>query len=74
MTTIEKINYFGEETNSNEWNAKVLYRRNGTLHHCLLYVCFFRNEFYIPKNQHKECKVYQSLYKAIHNYKTEYFK
>jgi len=30
---IEKINYFGnDETKSNNWNAKVLYTRNGKMH------------------------------------------
>lgn len=73
-TTIEKINYFGEETGSNEWNAKVLYRgTDGRLHHALIYVCFFSREFYIPKKQHSECKVTPSLKRALNSKKSEYF-
>lgn len=73
-TTIDKINYFGEETESNDWNAKVLYRAtDGRLHHALIYVCFFRREFYISKKQGSECKVTPSLQRALNSKKSEYF-
>lgn len=58
---IEKINYFGEETKSEEWNAKVLYYVNGKLRHCLIYICFFSREIYISKEQHSLCHVHPRL-------------
>ena len=69
---IEKINYFGEETGSNDWNAKVLYYANGKLVHAQIYICFFRQEFYVSKKaQSKECKVYGGLISALN--KMNYF-
>ena len=69
---IEKINYFGQETGSDDWNAKVLYRYNGKLVVALVYICFFRKEFYVSKKiQHKECKVYSGLVQALQ--KVNYF-
>ncbi|CAB4191899.1 hypothetical protein UFOVP1230_25 [uncultured Caudovirales phage] len=64
---IEKINYFGnDKTESKEWNAKVLYSRNGTLHHAMIDIDFFANEIYINKKiQAKECKVYEGLLFAL---------
>ena len=66
MTTlikIEKINYFGNDvTNSNEWNAKVLYTYKGKYHHAMIDVDFFSKDFFINKKiQAKECKVYSGL-------------
>lgn len=73
-TTIEKINYFGDQTGSNEWNAKVLYRTTtGKLHVALIYVCFFSRDFYISKKQHAECKVTPSLGRALKAQKAKYF-
>jgi extradiol dioxygenase family protein len=71
---IEKINYFGnEETKSNDWNAKVLYTRNGKLHHAMIDVDFFSHEIFINKKiQAKECKVYSGLLVALR--KINYFK
>jgi len=74
MTTIkiEKINYFGVETGSNDWNAKVLYYANGKLVVAQVYICFFRKEFYAnKKKQAKECKVYSGLLQALQ--KINYF-
>lgn len=69
---IEKINYFGKETNSTEWNAKVLYKRNGQLHHAMIFICFFSREIYINKKiQAPECKVYEGLLSALK--KSNYF-
>jgi hypothetical protein len=69
---IEKINYFGEETGSNDWNAKVLYYANGKLVHAQIYICFFRKEFHVSKKvQAKECKVYAGLVPALQ--KMNYF-
>jgi len=60
---IEKINYFGnDETKSNDWNAKVLYTRNGKMHHAMIDIDFFWKEIFINKKiQAKECKVYSGL-------------
>ena len=60
---IEKINYFGNDvTNSDDWNAKVLYYCNGKLQHCMIDVDFFSREFFINKEiQAKECKVSSGL-------------
>lgn len=64
---IVKINYFGNDvTNSNEWNAKVLYTRNGKMHHAMIEVDFFSRDFFInTKIQAKECKVYNGLLAAL---------
>ena len=72
--TIEKINYFGnDETQSNDWNAKVLYWRNGKLHHAMIDISFWDKEIYIKKSiQAKECKVYEGLLIALRKY--NYFK
>ena len=44
---IEKINYFGNDvTNSNDWNAKVLYRCNGKLQHAMIDIDFFHKDFF----------------------------
>ena len=75
QTKIEKINYFGNETGSDEWNAKVLYRTtNGKLHVAQVYVCFWSRTFYIAKNQPSECKVTPSLGRALSAEKAKYFK
>ena len=71
---IEKINYFGnDETKSNDWNAKVLYTRNGKMHNAMIDIDFFANEIYINKKiQAPECKVYSGLLVELR--KLNYFK
>lgn len=71
---IEKINYFGnDETKSNDWNAKVLYTRNGKMHHAMIDIDFFAKEININKKiQAPECKVYSGL--LVELIKLNYFK
>lgn len=68
--TIEKINYFGnDETKSNDWNAKVLYRVNGKLQHAMIDIDFWSKDFFINKSiQAKECKVASGLLGALRNF------
>ncbi len=61
--TIETLNYFGD-CNSRNFNAKVLYRKNGKLHLAHVYIDFFWKCVYIPK-QPKECKVLKGLVEAV---------
>jgi hypothetical protein len=60
---IEKVNYLGNDTDRN-FNAKVLYRKNGKLHLAHVDIDFFNKRVYIPK-QAKECKVLKGLEQAI---------
>lgn len=72
--TIEKINYFGNETNSDDYNAKVLYRdTKGKLCLAHIYVCFFGKHIYISKNQPTEAKVKPILSKLLNQKSTSYF-
>ena len=52
---IEKINYFGDSFDRN-FNAKVLYTKNGNLYLCHIDVDHFNKRVHVPK-QPKECKV-----------------
>lgn len=65
QVTIETVNYFGQESNSNDFNAKCLYRKNGKLHLAHIYIDFFNKRVYISKNQPKECKILSGLYCAV---------
>jgi hypothetical protein len=67
---IDKVNYFGNSSDRN-YNAKVLYHRNGKLFLAHIDIDFFNKQVYIPK-QPKECKVLTGFYKAIqeHQFKT----
>ena len=72
---IEQLNYFGQSTNSRDFNAKVLYRKNGKLYLAHIWVCFFNRAIYIANQQPKECKVLAGLGTALDNYgKEHYFK
>jgi hypothetical protein len=71
---IEKINYFGNETNSDDYNAKVLYRdTKGNLFLAHIYVCFFSKEIYISKHQPKEAKAKPFLQKLLNQQVTSFF-
>ena len=65
MTTtkikIEKINYFGESTKSNDWNAKCLYWKYGKLYVAMIFVDFFNRRVYSAK----QAKHHQILKGAI---------
>lgn len=62
---IEKINYFGESTNSNDYNAKCLYYKHDKLYLVHLWVDFFNQRVHISKNQPKECKALSGLSEAV---------
>ena len=71
MTTsiqIEKINYFGQSTNSDDYNAKCLYRKYGKLYLLHVYIDHFNREVFISNNQPKECKVLQGIKKAVNEF------
>lgn len=65
---IEKVNYFGESTKSNDFNAKCLYRKNGKLYLAHIYIDFFNKHVYTSKNQPKECKVLKGFSNAINSH------
>jgi hypothetical protein len=60
---IEQVNYFGHSSDRN-FNAKVLYRKNGKLFLAHIDIDFFNKRVYIPK-QPKECKVLSGFQNAI---------
>ena len=64
--TIETLNYFGD-LDSADYNAKVLYRKNGKLYLANIYLDFFWKKVCFPK-QPKECKVLVGLENAIKQY------
>ena len=61
--TIETVNYLGRSTDRN-FNAKVLYRKNGKLYLAHVNIDFFNKRVSIPK-QAKECKVLKGFEQAI---------
>lgn len=63
---IETVNYLGHSFDRN-YNAKVLYRKNGKLHLAHVDIDFFNNRVYIPK-QAKECKVLAGFEQAINKH------
>ena len=60
---IEQVNYFGHSSDRN-FNAKVLYRKNGKLFLAHINIDFFNKRVYIPK-QAKECKILKGFQEAI---------
>jgi hypothetical protein len=60
---IEQVNYFGHSSDRN-FNAKVLYRKNGKLFLAHIDIDFFNKRVYIPK-QAKECKILKGFQEAI---------
>jgi hypothetical protein len=64
--TIDTVNYFGND-NSRNFNAKVLYRKNGKLYLAHVDIDFFNKYVYIPK-QAKECKVLSGFQQAINKH------
>lgn len=61
--TIETVNYLGNDRSRN-YNAKVLYSKNGKLNLAHIYIDYFNESVYIPK-QPKECKILSGLNEAI---------
>jgi hypothetical protein len=61
--TIESVNYLGNDKSRN-FNAKVLYRKNDKLNLAHIYIDYFNESVYIPK-QSKECKILSGLNEAI---------
>ena len=67
---IEKVNYF-PELEDKDFNAKVLYWEKGKLNLAHIYIDFFNESIYFPK-QPKECKkLTLVIQEAIHDYATE---
>ena len=64
---IETVNYLGHSSDRN-FNAKVLYRKNGKLYLAHIDIDYFNKRVYIPK-QPKECKILAGFEGAINNYK-----
>jgi hypothetical protein len=65
MITIETVNYFGNK--GKEYNANVLYRKNGKLHLCRVHIDFFNERVYVPK-QEKDAKALAGFGKAINDF------
>lgn len=71
--SINKVNYFGNLTNNN-YNAKVLYAKNGKTYLAHVYIDFFNKSISTPK-QPKECKILSGFSNSILDYakKTNWF-
>ena len=61
--TIESVNYLGNDKSRN-FNAKVLYRKNDKLNLAHIYIDYFNESVYIPK-QPKECKILSGFNESI---------
>ena len=72
--TIEEFNYFPGKTYSDDFNAKVLYRKNGKLYLAHVYVDFFNEHVHISLNQPKECKVLNGFIDVVNEYAKKEFK
>ena len=66
IITIESVNYIGRSADRN-FNAKVLYRKNGKLQLAHVFIDFFNKNVYVPK-QPKECKILAGFAAAINNH------
>ena len=65
---ITKINYFGQETGTDDWNAKVVYTHRNKTHIALVYICFFWKKFHATQSLQKKysCDAYQyKLYSGL---------
>jgi hypothetical protein len=65
---IEKVNYFGEATNTQDFNAKVIYRKNGRSYIAHIFVDFFNKRVHEGRNNPKEHKAVQGFMKAINEF------
>ena len=65
MITIETVKYFGD--NGQAHNAIVSYRKQGKLRLCRVYIDFFNERVYIPK-QGKSTKALAGFEKAINDF------
>jgi len=65
---ITSYNYFGDMP-TQEFNARVLYAKNGKTYLCDVYVDYFNKRVYTNKKQKLECgKVLKGLDSALLNY------
>lgn len=63
---IISFKYFGEDSESTEWNARVVYKKNNKSYNCILFVDYYKKELFIPKKiQFNECKVLSGIEQAI---------
>jgi len=60
---IQAVNYFGDDDSRN-FNAKVLYTKNGKTYLAHVDIDYFNKRVYIP-NQPKECKVLVGFQQAM---------
>lgn len=70
MNTISIIesNYFGH-TETNDFNAKVLYSKNGKTYLAHVFIDFFNKKVHTFKvKQPKECKILKGFSEAINNH------
>jgi hypothetical protein len=58
------INYFAENNESENWNAKVRYTKNGKRYLAIVYLDYANREVYFPKYP-KDSKVLKGLDYAI---------
>lgn len=65
---ITKVYYHGEKTGTDDFNAKVLYKKNGKTYLAHVYVDFFNRYIHEGANQPKECKVLHGLMTAVNQY------
>jgi hypothetical protein len=65
---IEKVNYFGERTNTSDFNAKVLYYKYGKMYLAHIYIDYFNRRVYEGSNNPKEHKALSGFMQAINEY------
>lgn len=66
---IQSVNYLGH-SDTNDFNAKSLYTKNGKTYLVHIKVDYFNKRIYISKNQPKECKALVGLSQALNDYYT----
>jgi hypothetical protein len=65
---IEKVNYFGEKTGTQDFNAKVLYYKNGKMYLAHVFVDFFNKRVHEGRNNPKEHKALSGFMQAINDF------
>jgi hypothetical protein len=61
---IIEVNFFGKNTGTYDYNAKVRYAKNGKSYIAHIYVSYLIKKVIVSYNQPKECKVFNGLEEA----------
>ena len=66
--TIKEVNYFGESSGTQDFNAKMLYTKNGKHYLAHLCVSFFVRAIFAGKNNPKEHKLLKGALGAVNDF------